>query len=804
MPQARGRFAHAAAPRPVPRNARQLEGNRRVSDQSPIERIPEYRQFIEPCFEVLREHDGPMSNDELDAAVAAYMGLGEDVLAVPHDPEKNPKPEVFYRLSWARSYLKKVGLIDNPLRGSWAITERGRAAGAVDPREVVRLVAAGADADSVSAEVPDALAEELLAIYSRVVEDSGAPVGDDLAACYARFRQKFGPDVLREMSGEALLRFLHGRGTKDSLVYWLEFKNDEELPGIFGSIAGGSALKFGIYQSTETEHWMTGHPHKQKRLNLREAIQMAESQRDQLLAGCAVLSSYEPETADYAQMQARMTEAAPDLEDKGWAHKYFALLFPRLLDDYHNLGYQQYHLIQLHKLPADGLYENARFFLGIARQLDIPVTHLGAVLNARDGSPKTVWRVGTTVGGDGPSEWPRMRDGGFAAIGWSETGDLSGIERNAAGKAHVRQLVEAYQSGPAGTVTKGANQLFAFATRASPGDTIVAMEGLTARGVGEVTGDYYFEDGDGPFAHRRPVQWRSLEEWKLPKQEGLFTTFVPLRQPANLVALARRRDISSGDLAPQTPDPKPKKDAARPGPAQPLTGLLGRIQSALARKGQVILYGPPGTGKTYWASRAMEELGARSWFGRSHDELSAAERGELAEHAIARCTFHPAYGYEDFLVGYRPRVEGGNLTFVPKRGIFAELCRRAAERPQRQFYLLVDEINRGDIPRIFGELLTVLEKDKRGMPVLLPMLDEPFIMPPNVVLMGTMNTADRSIALLDAALRRRFAFIELMPDSRVLKGVSVEGLPVGPWLDELNRRVVRKGISTCDFCEPTE
>jgi 5-methylcytosine-specific restriction protein B len=112
-------------------------------------------------------------------------------------------------------------------------------------------------------------------------------------------------------------------------------------------------------------------------------------------------------------------------------------------------------------------------------------------------------------------------------------------------------------------------------------------------------------------------------------------------------------------------------------------------------------------------------------------------------------------------------------------------------KPDKQFFLLIDEINRGDIPRIFGELLTVLEKDKRGAPILLPLLEKPFVVPANVLVLGTMNTADRSIALLDAALRRRFAFIELMPDSGALRGVSIEGLPIGPWLDELNKRVLR-------------
>src|SRR4029078_13485986 len=114
------------------------------------------------------------------------------------------------------------------------------------------------------------------------------------------------------------------------------------------------------------------------------------------------------------------------------------------------------------------------------------------------------------------------------------------------------------------------------------------------------------------------------------------------------------------------------------------------------------------------------------------------------------------------------------------------LCKDANATPERSFYLIVDEINRGDIPRIFGELLTTLEKDKRGKRGILPVSQEIFSLPRNVFLIGTMNTADRSISLLDAALRRRFGFVELMPDSVPLAGVSVGGLPLGPWLHALN------------------
>jgi 5-methylcytosine-specific restriction protein B len=153
------------------------------------------------------------------------------------------------------------------------------------------------------------------------------------------------------------------------------------------------------------------------------------------------------------------------------------------------------------------------------------------------------------------------------------------------------------------------------------------------------------------------------------------------------------------------------------------------------------------------------------------------------------CTFHPGYGYEDFLEGYRPDAVNDRLAFSLRDGLFKRLCSDAQDRPDRRFYLIVDEINRGDIPRIFGELLSVMEWDKRGKSVMLPLSGSSFRVPSNVYLVGTMNTADRSIALLDTALRRRFGFVELMPDSSILGSSVVDGIPLALWLDSLNDRV---------------
>ena len=226
-----------------------------------------------------------------------------------------------------------------------------------------------------------------------------------------------------------------------------------------------------------------------------------------------------------------------------------------------------------------------------------------------------------------------------------------------------------------------------------------------------------------------------------------------------------------------------------------LSGIPGRIQSILERKRQVIIYGPPGTGKTYWAEKTALDLASYARFNKSFEELSNEEKmtilgkGSESQGLVRMCTFHPAYGYEDFLEGYRPKTIDDQMVFELQDGIMKKLCLDAIENPNYKFYLIIDEINRGDIPRIFGELLTVIEKDKRGKSILLSVSGEQFYVPDNLYVIGTMNTADRSIALLDTALRRRFGFIELMPDIDVLGNAVVESIPLGPWLSALNSKI---------------
>ncbi|MDX9955971.1 MAG: AAA family ATPase, partial [Anaerolineae bacterium] len=529
---------------------------------------------------------------------------------------------------------------------------------------------------------------------------------------------------------------------------------------------------------------------KQQELTTEEAVQFARKHREQLLHGVDLLAALPLHADDmaYQRLQRALEQEAPDVNNTAWGHKYLSLLFPEKLDDYHIESLQRFHLIKLLQTPPEsqGRYLCAGRYVTIGAELGLSLNHLTALLNERNGRLHRYWRIGTRLG-EKDSIWELMQSDSCIAIGWAQLPDLSDLSYDSESKEKLREALRPEYADAPGILGRKTQEVFNFVTVMAENDLVLAADGKRILGIGRITGEYQFVPGH-PAPHRRLVEWLNLNTWELPITEGLRTTVHQLwKHEQNLATIEERIW-----LAPE-PERLPKSRPA----ALKLEGIPGRIQAILERKGQVILYGPPGTGKTYWARLAALELAAQSAFGLPYAELTPAQQSEIVGDEVhpglvRACTFHPAYGYEDFIEGYRPHENAaGQLVFSLRAGLFQQLCTDAAQQQQRKFYLLVDEINRGDIPRIFGELLTLLERDKRDQALHLPLSGKRFTVPSNVYVIGTMNTADRSIALLDTALRRRFGFIELLPNIAVLGDVILGNtLPLGPWLEALNARIL--------------
>lgn len=209
-----------------------------------------------------------------------------------------------------------------------------------------------------------------------------------------------------------------------------------------------------------------------------------------------------------------------------------------------------------------------------------------------------------------------------------------------------------------------------------------------------------------------------------------------------------------------------------------------------------IIYGPPGTGKTYSVIDYCYAILTNNILDISPDNREDRKEdfdGAILSNQIYFTTFHQSYSYEEFVEGISATTMDGAITYAIKDGIFKKTCKIAEFNPDHRFILIIDEINRGNISKIFGELITLIEPTKRQgtaetLTVTLPYSQEIFSVPANLYIIGTMNTADRSLALIDTALRRRFDFIEMMPKPDLLK-TDVAGVNLQDMLTTMNKRI---------------
>lgn len=570
---------------------------------------------------------------------------------------------------------------------------------------------------------------------------------DDILASYTWFQESFSPEKLKEYSDDELLQkmFLTSNSDNKSLCYHLEFNS--KIKNYFGSISGGSSFKFGLFQRQEDGKWMTGSPQKQVELSDDDALALGKQIRDFIVQACEYIAGKEfTSIRDYELLDDKLNTMFDKFASLAWIQKYFQMIFPDKFTSWYAKDLQSHMLFSFGIMPSAKYYGRNGQLALIRKETKLNNTHFGDVCYQLFGDVIHFYRLGSSD--DQQNYADRWKSSGIVAIGWNEVGDLIDYVKNGTidREKLADKLKELYYPDDAKTASRKAGEIKTF-YEASNTAVFVVMDGDRLLGFVEKTTPCYYDE-DEPLSHCRRGSWllKFEKAEQLPEAEGKLTSCYELRKQNNLLFLYQR--YLSRSL----------KESGSFGEENEEMELIVDESTRLNGGENILLYGVPGSGKSWTIEHEYCPTG-------SH---------------VERLVFHPDYTSSDFIGQILPVVDpvDKQVTYEFTAGPFTTIIRDAYTHPRTEYILIIEELNRGNAPAIFGEVFQLLDRlvDAKTVDgVIYPAGTSEYgvthknmaefiygdsghkvRIPSNLSILATMNTSDQNVFTLDTAFQRRW------------------------------------------------
>lgn len=571
------------------------------------------------------------------------------------------------------------------------------------------------------------------------------------------FQERFSPEKLAAIEDENLLTSLFytvGDNT-EALCCWLEHNAD--CREYFGSIAGGSAYKFGLFQKKDTGEWLTGSPQKPEVLSEEQALEIGKTIRDALVKGVDIINNAILDNlSDFEKLDEDLKQGVGEqYYNLAWFHKYFSLICPEKLSGFHSNDWQTHVLRCLRINPSEKYYARSAQLAKIENYAGMYYREFFAAVFEEFGGIKHFVRIGTKD--DEKNYGAEWQQKSVVGIGWRAIGSLQdyvagdGIDKDAI----TEKMMEEYFHDDKKTASRKAGELARF-YKTNADTVFVAMNGEKLIAFVDEIGEYFY-DASTAMAHMKAGKWHNkfADGDTLPdKSEGKLTSCYQLTNNENLMFLYEKyyygEEAESEEL-----DNSEAEETYMP--------LVFNTEIETKYERNRIVFGAPGTGKSYELKEDCEDL--------LKDTNGSYER----------VTFHPDYSYSQFVGTYKPVMgadEKIRYAFVPGpfMRVYVEALKSGRTENPQPHLLLIEEINRAKVAAVFGDVFQLLDRDDDGVSEYeiqasedirkylakqlggTPDNYQKIRIPNNMFIWSTMNSADQGVFPMDTAFKRRWNF----------------------------------------------